>query len=97
MLHVSIHKITSDLLYIVYSKYYYNMFSVYLFSVSVGRTERSALRALSEQLYVHKSDLISAFQEFDPNNTGTLQRNNCYPLSCNDEFDIHKKNIFTTL
>lgn len=42
----------------------------HLFSGSVGWTERSALRALKEQLFVHKSDLMSAFQEFDPNNTG---------------------------
>lgn len=41
------------------------------FSTSVGWTERSALRALRQQLFVHKSDLIGAFQEFDPNNTGT--------------------------
>lgn len=40
------------------------------FSISVGWTERSALRALKEQLFVHKSDLMSAFQEFDPNDTG---------------------------
>ncbi|TNM92315.1 hypothetical protein fugu_019327 [Takifugu bimaculatus] len=39
---------------------------------SVGWTERSALRALKEQLFVHKSDLMSAFQEFDPNNTGRI-------------------------
>ncbi|XP_058473956.1 serine/threonine-protein phosphatase with EF-hands 2-like [Solea solea] len=39
---------------------------------SVGWTERSALRALRKQLFVHKSDLISAFQEFDPNNTGMI-------------------------
>uniref|UniRef100_A0A8D0D2D5 Serine/threonine-protein phosphatase with EF-hands n=1 Tax=Sander lucioperca TaxID=283035 RepID=A0A8D0D2D5_SANLU len=39
---------------------------------SVGWTERSALRALREQLFVHKSDLISAFQEFDPNNKGMI-------------------------
>lgn len=45
-----------------------------LFFVSVGWTERSALRALREQLFVHKSDLISAFQEFDPNNKGTEQQ-----------------------
>uniref|UniRef100_A0A668VPW0 Serine/threonine-protein phosphatase n=1 Tax=Oreochromis aureus TaxID=47969 RepID=A0A668VPW0_OREAU len=37
---------------------------------SVGWTERSALQALRRQLFVHKSDLISAFREFDPNNTG---------------------------
>ncbi|XP_045922371.1 serine/threonine-protein phosphatase with EF-hands 2-like [Micropterus dolomieu] len=39
---------------------------------SVGWTERSALRALREQLFVHKSDLISAFQEFDANKTGMI-------------------------
>ncbi|XP_042365607.1 serine/threonine-protein phosphatase with EF-hands 2-like [Plectropomus leopardus] len=39
---------------------------------SVGWTERSALRALRGQLFVHKSDLISAFQDFDPNNKGTI-------------------------
>ncbi|KAM3849606.1 serine/threonine-protein phosphatase with EF-hands 2-like [Diretmus argenteus] len=39
---------------------------------SVGRTERSALRALREQLFVHKSDLIGAFQEHDPENTGLI-------------------------
>ncbi|KAM3600098.1 uncharacterized protein V6R79_017496 [Siganus canaliculatus] len=39
---------------------------------SVGWTERSALRALREQLFMHKSDLMSAFQEFDPNHTGVI-------------------------
>ncbi|XP_031433258.1 serine/threonine-protein phosphatase with EF-hands 2 isoform X3 [Clupea harengus] len=39
---------------------------------SVGRTERSALRALREQLFAHKSDLISAFQKYDPDNTGWI-------------------------
>ncbi|XP_047227998.1 serine/threonine-protein phosphatase with EF-hands 2-like [Girardinichthys multiradiatus] len=39
---------------------------------SIGWTERSALRALRQQLFVHKSDLIGAFQEFDPNNTGVI-------------------------
>ncbi|XP_030598229.1 serine/threonine-protein phosphatase with EF-hands 2 [Archocentrus centrarchus] len=39
---------------------------------SVGWTERSALQALRQQLFVHKSDLISAFQEFDPNNSGMI-------------------------
>ncbi|KAK5852157.1 hypothetical protein PBY51_023650 [Eleginops maclovinus] len=39
---------------------------------SVGWTERSALRALREQLFLHRSDLISAFQKFDPNNKGTI-------------------------
>uniref|UniRef100_A0A3Q3VM71 Serine/threonine-protein phosphatase with EF-hands n=1 Tax=Mola mola TaxID=94237 RepID=A0A3Q3VM71_MOLML len=32
----------------------------------------SALRALKEQLFAHKSDLMSAFQEFDPSNTGMI-------------------------
>uniref|UniRef100_A0A3P9J4S3 Serine/threonine-protein phosphatase with EF-hands n=1 Tax=Oryzias latipes TaxID=8090 RepID=A0A3P9J4S3_ORYLA len=39
---------------------------------SVGWTERSALRALREQLFVHKSDLIRAYQEFDPHHTGKI-------------------------
>ncbi|KAI5612773.1 serine/threonine-protein phosphatase with EF-hands 2-like isoform X2, partial [Silurus asotus] len=39
---------------------------------SVGRTERSALRALREQLFAHMSDLISAFQEYDPGHTGVI-------------------------
>ncbi|XP_032395110.1 serine/threonine-protein phosphatase with EF-hands 2 isoform X1 [Etheostoma spectabile] len=39
---------------------------------SVGWTERSALRALREQLFIHRSDLISAFQELDPNNKGMI-------------------------
>ncbi|XP_036834942.1 serine/threonine-protein phosphatase with EF-hands 2 [Oncorhynchus mykiss] len=39
---------------------------------SVGRTERSALRALREKLFAHKSDLISSFQEYDPENTGLI-------------------------
>lgn len=37
---------------------------------SVGRTERSALKVLREQLFAHKSDLIGAFKKFDRNNTG---------------------------
>ena len=39
--------------------------------LSIGRTERSALCALREQLFAHKSDLLGAFQRYDPNNTGT--------------------------
>ncbi|XP_061118145.1 serine/threonine-protein phosphatase with EF-hands 2-like [Conger conger] len=43
---------------------------------SVGQTERSALRALREKLFAHKSDLISAFQEFDTEKTGWISLNN---------------------
>ncbi|KAI3372628.1 hypothetical protein L3Q82_023097 [Scortum barcoo] len=39
---------------------------------SVGRTERSALKVLREQLFAHKSDLISAFKMFDSENTGCV-------------------------
>uniref|UniRef100_A0A673CCX8 Serine/threonine-protein phosphatase with EF-hands n=1 Tax=Sphaeramia orbicularis TaxID=375764 RepID=A0A673CCX8_9TELE len=39
---------------------------------SVGRTERSALKVLREQLFAHKSDLISAFKTFDSENTGLV-------------------------
>ncbi|TSK72175.1 Serine/threonine-protein phosphatase with EF-hands 2 [Bagarius yarrelli] len=39
---------------------------------SVGRTERSALHALREQLFAHKSELISAFQEYDSEHTGVI-------------------------
>ncbi|KAA8592587.1 hypothetical protein FQN60_018042 [Etheostoma spectabile] len=37
---------------------------------SVGRTERSALKVLREQLFAHKSDLVCAFKMFDSKNTG---------------------------
>ncbi|XP_072242953.1 serine/threonine-protein phosphatase with EF-hands 2 [Leuresthes tenuis] len=39
---------------------------------SVGRTERSALKVLREQLFAHKSDLICAFKKFDAENTGLV-------------------------
>ncbi|XP_074495202.1 serine/threonine-protein phosphatase with EF-hands 2 [Sebastes fasciatus] len=39
---------------------------------SVGRSERSALKVLREQLFAHKSDLICAFKKLDSNNTGHL-------------------------
>ncbi|XP_061528357.1 serine/threonine-protein phosphatase with EF-hands 2 isoform X2 [Phycodurus eques] len=39
---------------------------------SLGQTERSALKVLREQLFSHKSDLISAFKSFDRDNTGTV-------------------------
>ncbi|KAJ8415597.1 hypothetical protein AAFF_G00425770 [Aldrovandia affinis] len=43
---------------------------------SVGRTEHSALRVLREQLIAHRSDLLRAFQEYDPENTGFICQNN---------------------
>ncbi|XP_042277744.1 serine/threonine-protein phosphatase with EF-hands 2 isoform X1 [Thunnus maccoyii] len=42
---------------------------------SVGRTERSALKVLREQLFSHKSDLICAFKKFDGENTGLVSLN----------------------
>ncbi|XP_063051686.1 serine/threonine-protein phosphatase with EF-hands 2 [Engraulis encrasicolus] len=42
---------------------------------SVGKTERAALKALREQLFVHKTELISAFQEYDKENTGLIGLN----------------------
>lgn len=50
-----------------------------LFSISISWTERSALRALWEKLFVHKSDLMNAFREFDPNNTGTRKKQTNQP------------------
>ncbi|MFT7796926.1 serine/threonine-protein phosphatase with EF-hands 2-like [Arapaima gigas] len=41
----------------------------------VGWTEHSALRVLREQLFAHRSDLTSAFQEFDKENTGVISLN----------------------
>ncbi|KAK1176369.1 serine/threonine-protein phosphatase with EF-hands 2-like [Acipenser oxyrinchus oxyrinchus] len=41
----------------------------------VSRVERSALRALREQLFSHKSDLISAFEKYDNNKTGRISLN----------------------
>ncbi|CAM4538222.1 unnamed protein product [Leuciscus chuanchicus] len=38
----------------------------------VKRTEHTALKVLREQLFVHKSDLLSAFQELDKENTGLI-------------------------
>lgn len=43
-------------------------------SISISWTERSALRALREQLFAHRSDLITAFRDYDINDTGTTQR-----------------------
>uniref|UniRef100_A0A8C7WR16 Serine/threonine-protein phosphatase with EF-hands n=1 Tax=Oryzias sinensis TaxID=183150 RepID=A0A8C7WR16_9TELE len=39
---------------------------------SIGRTERSALKVLREQLFAHKSDLICAFRGFDTENAGLV-------------------------
>ncbi|KAG9261838.1 serine/threonine-protein phosphatase with EF-hands 2 [Astyanax mexicanus] len=39
---------------------------------SLRRTEHSALKVLREQLFAHKSDLISAFQQHDKENTGLI-------------------------
>uniref|UniRef100_A0A8C2W7C7 Serine/threonine-protein phosphatase with EF-hands n=1 Tax=Cyclopterus lumpus TaxID=8103 RepID=A0A8C2W7C7_CYCLU len=39
---------------------------------SVGRTERSALKVLREQMFAHKTDLICAFKTFDSDNTGLV-------------------------
>ncbi|KAM9744490.1 serine/threonine-protein phosphatase with EF-hands 2 [Menidia menidia] len=39
---------------------------------SVGRTERSALKVLREQLFAHKSDLICAFKKFDTEGSGLV-------------------------
>uniref|UniRef100_A0A4W4GDM0 Serine/threonine-protein phosphatase with EF-hands n=1 Tax=Electrophorus electricus TaxID=8005 RepID=A0A4W4GDM0_ELEEL len=37
-----------------------------------NKKKRSALQALREQLFAHKSELINAFQEFDPEHTGMI-------------------------
>ncbi|ROL42511.1 Serine/threonine-protein phosphatase with EF-hands 2 [Anabarilius grahami] len=42
------------------------------FRQSLKRTEHNALKVLREQLFVHKSDLLSAFQELDKENTGLI-------------------------
>ncbi|XP_030271757.1 serine/threonine-protein phosphatase with EF-hands 2 isoform X3 [Sparus aurata] len=39
---------------------------------SVGRTERSALKVLREQLFAHKSDLLCAFKKYDSTNKGVV-------------------------
>ncbi|KAF6727511.1 Serine/threonine-protein phosphatase with EF-hands 2 [Oryzias melastigma] len=39
---------------------------------SIGRTERSALKVLREQLFAHKSDLLYAFRKFDTENAGLV-------------------------
>ncbi|KAL6114770.1 ppef2 [Pungitius sinensis] len=39
---------------------------------SAGRTERSALKVLREQVFAHKSDLLCAIKRFDKENTGLV-------------------------
>ncbi|XP_051892392.1 serine/threonine-protein phosphatase with EF-hands 2-like isoform X2 [Pristis pectinata] len=41
----------------------------------VSRIERSALGALREKIFAHKSDLISAFEHYDKNKTGQISLN----------------------
>lgn len=36
----------------------------------VRAAEGSALRALKEKLFTHRSELMSGFQQYDQNNTG---------------------------
>ncbi|KAM4046644.1 serine/threonine-protein phosphatase with EF-hands 1 [Anomaloglossus baeobatrachus] len=38
----------------------------------MSAVEDSALRALQEQLFAHRSDLIKAFKEYDPDDTGKI-------------------------
>lgn len=66
---------------------------------SVGWTERSALRALKEQLFVHKSDLMSAFQDSDPNNTGReIKREDVFYslIRVNERLGV-REDLFTAL
>ncbi|XP_009300090.2 serine/threonine-protein phosphatase with EF-hands 2 isoform X1 [Danio rerio] len=42
------------------------------FPQNVKRTEHTALKVLREKLFAHKSDLLSAFQELDKENTGLI-------------------------
>lgn len=41
----------------------------------VSRVERSALGALREKIFAHKSDLISVFEHYDKNKTGNISLN----------------------
>lgn len=56
------------------------------FLSSIRRTEHSALKVLREQLFTHKSDLISAFQQYDKKNTGAVLLTN-HRLKGHDVFD----------
>lgn len=44
-----------------------------VFLCSVRAAEGSALRALKEKLFSHRSELMLGFQQYDQNNTGALQ------------------------
>ncbi|XP_036241394.1 serine/threonine-protein phosphatase with EF-hands 1 isoform X1 [Molothrus ater] len=41
----------------------------------VGTIESSALKSLREKIYAHRSELISAFAQYDPNGTGRISVN----------------------
>lgn len=53
-------------------QYLLNTYVLFPFLFSIRRTEHSALKVLREQLFAHKSDLISAFQDYDKKNTGAV-------------------------
>lgn len=38
----------------------------------VQAAESSALRALKKKLYIHRSELMAGFQQYDPSNSGEL-------------------------
>lgn len=45
---------------------------VAFFVCRVRAAEGSALRALKEKVFAHRSELIAGFQQYDQNNTGKL-------------------------
>lgn len=50
----------------------FNALIIYCFFFSrVGTIESSALKSLREKIYAHKSELTSAFAQYDVNGTGT--------------------------
>lgn len=64
------------------------------FRVSVA--ESSALKALQEKLFAHRSELIAAFQQYDIYNTGRMNeiKYNCTPPPPYFSFPFH---FFPTL